>query len=222
MIVKIMSEVSRWEFTHNPDTPIPELDNKKMVDIADDWVSFFLSVPEEDHPHSHSELTLNRRKQLDAQQENFHGSENESKTGVWHLLQGFLAGFYTTYLPPPRKWAIMFSPYITVASTAEFPSLTTAAQLDEFTKKDTDAVFQLDATINDERLMPVRIAGSVEVDIKGNNLFGINPTPNVEVVYNGYFNLLKPVLPGDYLIRSRGYSPNFQNDVRYAVYSRSP
>jgi hypothetical protein len=65
----------------------------------------------------------------------------------------------------------------------------------------------------------------VILTIKQDNPLGIpggahNDEP---VYYAGFFTLLKPFTQknlGDNLIKSRGYSPNFESDVNYIVYNR--
>ncbi len=212
----------QWEFADKQDSAIPELEGKTIEFYAQKYVEFFYELPAADHPHSNLEITFERRKQLDSQQENFHRGEDEVKPGVWNLVDSLTTGLYRTFLPQPRSWAIMFSPYFTMASTLEFPTLTTQADLEKFVTDDTDRVIQLEAKINGERLNPVRVKTSVEVDIRGGNVLELDPKSNVKVVIDGYFELLKPLSPGDFLIDSTGISPNYENNVRYAVYNRSP
>jgi hypothetical protein len=211
-----------WEFADAQGTPIPEMDGRTIEVFAQRYVEFFYELPAADHPHSNLEINFDRRRQLDAQQENFHRGEDETKAGSWNLVDSFTTGFYRTFLPSPRSWAIMFSPYFTMASTAEFPTLTTQADLEKFVNNDTGRVTQLEAKINGVRLNPVRVKTSVEIDIRGGNVLELNPQQNVKVVIDGFFELLKPLPLGDFLIESTGISPNYENRVRYAVYNRSP
>ena len=72
-------------------------------------------------------------------------------------------------------------------------------------------VYQNIINIDGEELTPIRIAGSVPVvNIVENNVFGIEPMNDVQVFFDGYFVLLKPVPPGDHLIESIGLGPNFK------------
>src|SRR5206468_10987386 len=120
-------------------------------------------------------------------------------------------------LPDSQQWPIMFSQYITMSSEAEFPSSQNEEDLKNLVANDTNAAYRLESVVNSERLMPVEISGSVQVNITGNNVFGIPPATNETVFLAGFFTLLKPLPLGDHLIESKGYSPNYENDVRYSV-----
>jgi hypothetical protein len=132
------------------------------------------------------------------------------------LLDSNLDGFYTTLLPTDQKWAIIFTTYITMGSASEFQGLT-QGELDDLVKKDTGAVSTLEARINSELLSPVKVEGFRDVKITGNNVLGLPPSNSERVFFSAHANLLKPLAPGDYLIVSRGHSPNYVNDVSYSV-----
>jgi hypothetical protein len=218
---------SVWEYPESPSTNIPQL-GQSMEQIADDWVKFFFFVDRMDHPYSQNDWFHPRRKALDDRQVQFHGTGTGtgSIAKTWFLLPGKIPGFYRTNLPPVippnnRIWAVMFSPYMTAASTLEYPQLTTAAQLQNLVSSDTGRVYSVEATINGEPLTTARIVRNVTMRIEPNsvidNLSGVN---NVQVYYDGQFVLLQPLPLGETLITSRGYSPSFENDVKYSVYTR--
>ena len=220
-----MSETTK-EYIYAQDEKISDLDNKSYEYAAKEWVKFFFYMPEEHHPQSHYVLPYDRRREIDSIQESFHQSEDEKTVGIWHLLGGYVTGFYTTKLPVYRKWAIMFSPYAAFSSTEEFPSIKTDQELEKFVEEDVNGLDRLEVKINrkqyfSEKKPPPRIRSSVEVDIRQDNVFGISPTRNVKVFFDGYFVLLRPLSPGDYIIDSTGKAPNYEKEVRYAIYTRS-
>ncbi len=208
---------SVWEYPQDPTTVIPQL-GKSMEEIADDWIKFFFFVDRKDHPYSQNDWTFDRRLALDGRQRAFYGAGNDPKT--WFLLPGKIPGFHRTNLPDNRIWAVMFSPYMTAASTLEYPSLKNAADLGNFVMSDTDRVYRVEASVNGEPLTTVRIKRDVEVDIVANSVIENTGTSNERVFYDGQFVLLKSLPLGETIITSRGYSPVFENDVRYSVYTR--
>ena len=222
-----MTAISRWEYTHDPDEVIKSLpeETNTVTKAVHKHVKFFFSVPDVDHPASYNELSFDRRRQLDGHQRSFHGGEDNVTVGIWQLLGANLFGLYKTYLPVGRDWAILVSPWVAFSSRAEFPRLAPPPEIDEqlqnLVKNDVDGVSKYYASIDHEALTPIRIAGSVPVvNIVENNVFGIEPMNDVQVFFDGYFVLLKPVPPGDHLIESIGLGPNFENSVRYLVYAR--
>jgi hypothetical protein len=161
--------VSRWEYTHDPGFAIAALGGETIATLARLWVTYFFKIHNDDHPHSHREWTHARRKFLDGNQ----ATSIAHPPDVWHLLEGNITGFYKTFLPPlpeARDWSIMFSTYVTLSSTFEFPSIPLPADLQRFAKDDTDLVYRNEALINDERLTPVRIADSVATQIAANSI----------------------------------------------------
>jgi hypothetical protein len=197
-------------------------------DVAD-YIRFFFEVPRNLHPHDQFELRLNnKRKDLDDFQEN---RDRPPGLDVWHLLHGYLTNFYRTQIPVTQNFPIVFSPYTSMAvfrpdnpAFSEFPGVA-EADLPGFLRVDTDGVYLVQARINGQGLAPVRMVGSVDnVDIPKDNVLGIPDTPGANkarVYYDGYFVKLDPLPPGDHLIESKGYAPNFENDVRYSVYTRA-
>jgi hypothetical protein len=82
-------------------------------------------------------------------------------------------------------------------------------------------VYRLEAIIDGKGVTPDRIADSaVDIDIKLDNVFDLPANPHATVYFNGYFVKLQPLTAGDHLVESKGYSPHFENDVRYSVYTR--
>lgn len=221
-----MSVISRWEYTHDPDVELEGLpdDTNTIRKIARQHVKFFYEVPAVDHPISYHELPFDRRLQIDDHQRAFHSREGNDTTGIWHLLGANVIGFYKTYLPVNRIWAILFSPWIASSSTAEFPLLAPSPpinqQLQDLVTNDVDGVSTIYSSIDHEALTPIRIADSVVVNIGPNNVFGIDPQNDVQVFFDGYFVLLKPLSVGDHLCESIGLGANFENSVRYSVYVR--
>jgi hypothetical protein len=208
-----MVQVSRWEYSDNPGFVVPDV-RATIQQVAEDYLKFFFEARRENHPHDQFELRLNsKRFELDKDQGGRGGLP------VWHLLHGNLINFYRTHIPPEKHWPIMFSPYISMATQKEFPGV---ADLDRLVREDTDAVYRREARINGEALTPIRITGTAaNVKIPVNNVLDIPDERNAQVHYDGYFVLLKPLVPpGDYLIESKGYAANWENDVRYSVYSR--
>jgi hypothetical protein len=212
---------SVWEYPESPSDPIPQL-GKSMNEIADDWIKFFFFVAREQHPWSQNDFAFERRFALDERHNNFYGPPGPNpppKTRF--LLPGKIPGFYRANLPDNRIWAVMFSPYMTAASTLEFPELTTAAELQNFVSADTGNVYRVEATVNGQPLTTERITRNVEVDIVQNSVIdNTAAAPGTRVYYDGLFVLLKPLPLGETIIESRGHSPNFENDVRYSVYTR--
>jgi hypothetical protein len=203
----------------------PTQDDPTPDDVRD-YIRFFFQVGRDSHPHEQFELRLkNKRQEVDAFQVTLRGQEDTPK--VWLLLHGYLTNFYRTLVPYPLKIPIMFSPYMSMAAfrtddstQSEFPDVS-EGDLARLVKEDTDAVYLLQARINGRGLTPVRMVGSADnVKIEKDNVLGI-PDGIAKVYYNGYFVKLKPLPPGDHLIESKGYAPNFENDVRYSVYIRA-
>jgi hypothetical protein len=208
---------SDWEYPEEPGDRIPQLD-KSMVEIADDWIKFFFFVDRRDHPYSQNDWTVERRLSLDGRQRAFYGGGNAPKT--WFLLPGNILGFHRTNLADNRIWAVMFSPYMTAASTLENPSLTNADDLANSVANDTNRVYRVEASVNGEPLTTVRITRNVEVHVEPNSVIDNSGAADTQVYYDGLFILLKPLPLGETIITSRGYSPNFENDVRYSVFTR--
>lgn len=213
-----MGNVSRWEYTHDPNEKISELGGT-IIDFVGQWVEFFFTVPKHHHPKLTHHSTSKFSDDLDKDQLQYQNSLGSKEVKVWALLDSNLDGFYTTLLPVEQKWAIIFTTYITMASEAEFPGLN-ETELKDLVSKDTGAATTLEARINSEELSPVKIEGFTFIKIKGDNVLGLPPNDNVKVFFSAYANLLKPMGPGDYLIDSKGLSPNYINDVRYSVYVR--
>jgi len=219
--------ISRWVFTNDPDESIKDLGGKTMTDIANLWVKYYFKIPAELHPGSHHEHVFGRRKDLDDHQKRYQDGLSEDVPRVWNLEPANLVGFYKTILPDDREWPVMFSTYVTFSSHAEFPSLKKPDEFLSNVRTDTGAVYRSEATINNEVLAPVLIQPDkpVILTIEKDNPLGIpgGPHNNEEVYYAGLFILLKPFGQenlGDNLIKSKGYSPNFESDVNYIVYNR--
>jgi hypothetical protein len=192
-------------------------------DEAKDYVRFFFEVGRDDHPHEQFEFrSSGKRKKLDESQKERHTSSNPPPVQVWHLLHGNLTNFYRTNIPIDLTFPVIFSPYITMATTKEFPDVD-EARLPDLVKKDTDAVYRLEATLDGKGLLrPDRIADIADdINIKkADNVFDLDDDPHAKVYFNGYFVKLQPLTAGDHLVESKGYSPFFENDVRYSVYTR--
>jgi hypothetical protein len=210
-----MGNVSRWEYTQDPNETIAELGGT-MVDFVGRWVEFFFTVPKHHHPKLTHHSTSKFSDDLDKDQLQYQNSLDQKDVKVWVLLDSNLDGFYTTLLPVDQKWAIIFTTYITMASQAEFPGLN-ETELKDLVNKDTGAASTLEASINSEVLRPVKVEGSTIIKLKGDNILGLPPSDNVKVFFSAYANLLKPMSPGEYLIISKGLSPNYINDVKYSV-----
>jgi hypothetical protein len=190
---------------------------------ARDYVRFFFEVERDDHPFEQFEFRSSlKRKNLDESQKKRRTSPSPDSqpVEVWHLLPGNLTNFYRTNIPIDLTSPVIFSPYITMATKEEFPDVN-EARLPDLVKEDTDAVYRLEATLDGNRLTPDRIADSAaNVNIPGNNVFDLNSKPDAKVYFNGYFVKLQPLAAGDHLVESKGYSPHFEYDVRYSVYTR--
>jgi hypothetical protein len=204
---------TRWEYTDNPGQKIPDLNDKTMTDFVGRWVEYFFNVSKLAHPKLHRQQTGKFSDDLDRDQNAYQRDKVEK---VWVLLDSNLDGFFTTLLPVEETWAIIFTSYITMASKAEFPGEDDNG-LQALVKKDTGAVINLEASINSEKLTPVKVDGVQEVKIKGNNVLGLPPSQAERVYFSAYANLLKPLGLGDFLIVSRGRSPNYENNVTYSV-----
>jgi hypothetical protein len=208
---------STWEFSDNPNFNVPGVGT--IREIAEDWVRFLFNVPRGIHPHGHFELASgDRRRGLDDRQR----GRPAPRLDVWHLLEGNFSELYNTHIPVNHHWPIMFSEYVTMATEREFPDVV-VADLRTLVNQDTDRAVGLVGTINGDTLTPIRIRDgtAANVIIDGNNVFDLDPGGGpADIVFDGYFTLLKPLAPGDYLIESSGYSPGYKNDVRYHVYTR--
>jgi len=196
------------------------------ADDVTDYIKFFFEVDREKHPHDQFELRLNdKRGHLDADQEK--RTRPPGGARLWHLLHGYLTNFYRTQIPANRHLPIMFSPYISLAAfnkddanKSEFPGVA-EGDLRRLVKEDTDEVYLLQARINGRGLTSLRLAGRADdINITPNNVLGLD-AGKYDVYYDGHFVKLEPLPPGDHLIESRGYAPNFENDVRYSVYTRA-
>jgi hypothetical protein len=103
---------------------------------------------------------------------------------------------------------------------SEFPQID-KGKIPDFLADDTDKVYLLQARINGRGLKPDRKSGEAKnVRIGSKNVLGI-PGGEASVFYDGYFVKLEPLAPGDHLIESKGYAPNYENDIRYSVYTRA-
>jgi hypothetical protein len=197
-------------------------------DEANDYVKFFFEIVRDDHPHDQFEFrSSGRRKRLDDKQK---GRPHPPNAQVWHLLHGNLTNFYRTNIPFDVTLPVIFSPYLSMAvfrpddpTLSEFPDVP-EANLQNLVKEDTDAVYRLEASIDGKGLIPNRIAHKADnIDINKENVFDLPDTPGPDkatVYYDGYFVKLQPLTAGDHLVESKGYSPHFENDVRYYVYTR--
>jgi hypothetical protein len=189
-------------------------------DEAKDYVRFFFEIGRDIHPHDQFELrSSGKRKSLDELQA---GRSRPQGHEVWILLHvnGNLLNFYRTQIPKKLKLPVLFSPYITMLTTDELDVPET--DLPDLARQDTDAVYRLEATIDGKGLTPVRIADSVDdIKIKEDNVFDLGRKDKEKVYFDGYFVKLKPLSAGDHLVESKGYSPHFENDVRYSVYTRN-
>lgn len=191
-----------------------------------DYITFFFEVPRGSHPHDQFELRLNDKRfgvdDLQKKRARRQGVE------VWHLLHGYLTNFYRTQIPADQHLPIMFSPYISLAAfnrdepdKSEFPDVN-EGDLPDLVKEDTDQVYLLQARLNGRGLTTFRLVDkAANIEIKnGDNVLGLD-RGTYDVYYNGHFVKLEPLPPGDHLIESRGYAPNYENDVRYSVYTRA-
>ena len=188
------------------------------ADEARDYVRFFFEVGRDIHPHDQFELrSSGKRKSLDDLQ-----AKRLRPPGleVWHLLHGNLTNFYRSQVPKKLAFPVIFSPYITMGTVEEFG--VPENEIPDLVKQDTDAVYRLEATIDGKGLTPVRIAGKADnIDIKEDNVFDLDGKDKERVFFDGYFVKLQPLTAGDHLVESKGYSPHFENDVRYSVYTRN-
>jgi hypothetical protein len=193
--------------------------SRVTADEAKDYVRFFFEVERDNHPHEQFELRSSRKgKTLDDFQRDRHTRPDPPGVQVWHLLHGNLTNFYRTNMPIDLTFPVIFSPYLTMATVDEFPG---ATDLPKLVKEDTDAVYRLEARIDGKGLTPDRIADRADdIDIKADNVFDLRADPHAKVYFNGYFVKLRPLSAGDHLVESKGYSPHFENDVRYSVYTR--
>ena len=211
---------SKWEYPEDPGNEISQL-GKSMEDIADDWIRFFFFVDRKDHPYSQNDWSFDRRLALDERQKVFYKDQNEGLAKTWFLLPGKMPGFHRTNLPENRIWAVMFSPYMTCASTFEYPSKKTEGDLKKFVMSDTDKVYKVEALVNGETLTTARVTRSAEVNIVENSVIDNTARADkVQVFYDGLFVLLMPLPLGETIVTSRGYSPVFENDIRYSIYTR--
>jgi hypothetical protein len=187
-------------------------------DEAKDYVRFFFEVGRDDHPHEQFELRASRKgKNLDDIQK---GRTRPPGLQVWHLLHGNLTNFYRSNVPIEQTSPVVFSPYITMATKEEFPDVP-AADLPKLATEDTDSVYLLEARLDGKGLTPKRIVDSADdINIRADNVFDLPAKPNAKVFFDGYFVKLQPLTAGDHLVESKGYSPFFENDVRYSVYTR--
>jgi hypothetical protein len=107
---------------------------------------------------------------------------------------------------------------------SEFPNVA-EKDLPRLLKDDTDGVYLVQARLNGQGLAPVRMVGFADkLEIPKDNALDIPDTGRqdlAKVYYDGYFVKLERLAPGDHLIESKGYAPNFENDVRYSVYTKA-
>lgn len=187
---------------------------------AKDYVRFFFEVERDDHPHEQIEFrSSGKRKNLDESQKKRLTGPSPPPVKLWHLLPGNLTNFYRSIIPIDLTFPVIFSPYITMATKEEFPDVN-EARLPDLVKEDTDAVYRLEAILDGKRLTPDRVDGAVNVDIPGNNVYDLDAKSDAKVHFNGYFVKLSPLTAGDHIVESKGYSPHFEYDVRYSVYTR--
>jgi hypothetical protein len=220
-----MSEDVKWEYTHDPSIKINEdgLGGATMTDIARSWLKYYFAVSAEDHPGSYHEFDFAKLRALDIHQRSYQNGLDSKAPRVWNLLPANLDAFYKTSLPDDRKWPVMFAPYVTISSKAEFPSLKTDKELLANVRTDTGAANIIEVTINRDTLKPVKIEPDepVNIDIYPENPLGIPGTHKGErVFFAGLFILLKPLPLGDILIKSKAESPNYEFNVQYLLYNR--
>lgn len=191
--------------------------SRVTADEAKDYVRFFFEVGRDIHPHDQFELrSSGKRKSLDDLQAKRSRPPGEE---VWILLHGYLTNFYRSQVPKKLAFPVIFSPYITMGTAEEFG--VPENKVPDLVKQDTDAVYRLEATIDGKGLTPVRIDGIANIDIKEDNVFDLDRKDKEKVFFDGYFVKLQPLTAGDHLVESKGYSPHFENDVRYSVYTRN-
>jgi hypothetical protein len=207
-----------FEFTDDANIAIPALNNNNIKFYVQKWIDFFFTVPKKHHPKFHHQPTPDFSDDLDKDQVGYQNTIPAADRKVWYLLDANMDGFFTTVLPDNQQWASLVVEYITMASPAEFTSLT-PGQLASLVTNDTGAVSSLEARIDSHLLVPIYIPHdqATGVNIKQGNVLGIPQANNVTVDYSAYVTMLKPLEPGDHVIVSKAESPNYKTNVEYSL-----
>jgi hypothetical protein len=157
----------------------------------------------------------------------------EHGESVWFLCAAPYSGDRIVRLNiPVGNWSILASPYNSIASTENYPSLKTTAQLSKLLHDDVDGIYELWAKLDGTSLNCQLVDMTDEqTEIEGiapKNMFGIDnktlmqKNNTIRMVQCGYWIWLKPLTLGDHLLHLHGYSRNYELDMKFDLSVTGP
>ena len=157
----------------------------------------------------------------------------EHGESVWFLCAAPYSGDRIVRLNiPVGNWSILASPYNSIASTENYPSLKTTAQLSKLLHDDVDGIYELWAKLDGTSLNCQLVDMTDEqTEIEGiapKNMFGIDnktlmqKNNTIRMVQCGYWIWLKPLTLGDHLLHLHGYSRNYELDMKFDLSVAGP
>jgi hypothetical protein len=78
-----MVNLSRWEYTQDPNEAITDLGSKNMTDFVGQWVEFFFTVPKLHHPKLTHHSTSKFSDDLDKDQKDYQDHLPAADVKVW-------------------------------------------------------------------------------------------------------------------------------------------
>lgn len=157
----------------------------------------------------------------------------EHGQSVWFLCPSPYSGDHMIKISIPKGlWSILATPYVAMASTEEYPSLKTTAQLSKLVHDDVSGIYDLWAKLDGTSLKGCMINMTeklVEIDnIPMKNMFGIDKdvirekNGKIKMVQYGWWIWLKPLKLGDHLLHLHGYSKNYELDIKFQLAVAGP
>jgi hypothetical protein len=161
------------------------------------------------------------------------GTMKEHGESVWFLCASPYSGDRMVRLDIPLgNWSILATPYVCTASTENYPSLKTTAQLSKLVHDDVAGIYDLWAKLDGTSLnfqVVDMTDEQIEIDgIASKNMLGIDNKTLMQkkniirMVQFGYWIWLKPLTPGDHLLHLHGYSRNYELDMKFQLSVTGP
>ena len=199
------------------------------------WHRWYLSIPEKRHPiFSHLSKEYERKQDQNQGKLSFLRQKqsaipNECKEKVWFLTGGYQGAITTRSFIPRGEFYILAPLYSVWASTDEYPSLNTNAELNGFCTNEIRNVKLNNATLDGSKITSIlfKINQPFTVDLPPGNIIGLPLTRGqskkaITLVSQGYWIWLKPLSIGDHRIQLSASSPRFVTELNIALSVAGP
>jgi hypothetical protein len=199
------------------------------------WHRWYLGIPEKRHPiFSHLSREYERRQDQNQGRLSFLGLEEseipkECDAKVWFLTGGYQGAISTRSFIPQGEFYILAPLYSVWASTAEYPSLNSVGQLNNFCSNEIKSVNLKNATLDGSKVSPIHftISEPFTVGLPPGNILGLPLTKkqrkiDITLVSEGHWIWLKPLSIGDHRIQFSASTTRFVTELNLALSVAGP